>query len=953
MKKFLGDKENITILTVSLIAFIIGCLTINPIIAFLIIGVADLFLFLPELLKNRKKKQKKGDSKKHTKKEPTNKKRKKKILLIILLIIIIFVAIGIIFIGYIVTTAPKFDPSRLYRKEATILYDINGKEITRIGAEKREKVSYNDLPEVLVDAIVATEDSRYFQHNGFDLPRFLKASIQQVTTGGGGGASTLTMQVSKNNYTSTTASGFEGIKRKFTDIYMSIFQIERKYTKQEIIEFYVNAPYLGSGSYGVEQACQTYFGKSVRDINLSEAALIAGLFQAPNAYDPNIHPEAAVKRRKTVLYLMQKHGYITAEERKAAEKIDINKLLTSSGDTVKSTKYQGFVDTVIEEVQDKTGNDPYTVPMLIYTTMDPEKQEYIDSIMNGENFKWENDLVDSGISILDVKTGGITAVGAGRNRVGERQYNTATMINRQIGSTSKPIFDYAPGIEYENWSPSKPFVDEEYTYSNGTKVYNWDRGYNGYMTMRTALAQSRNIPALKAFQANKNSNIKKFVTSLGLSPEIASDGSLHEAHSIGGYTGESPLSMSGAYAAFGNGGYYIEPHSYTKLIYRETETEEVREVKKTRAMSEETAYIMTSLLQSSAEGGLGAQANVGGAVFGAKTGTSNYDEATLKKYHMRDSAVNDLWVNAVSPDYAISVWYGYKQANSKYQSSSYTISHRRLFQTVAKGILKKGSNWTKPDGVVEVEIEQETWPAKLPSANTPSDLRITDLFKKGTEPTETSERFANLSDVTNLKGTVQNNKATLSWTAIPTPKALDDTWINESLKPIYSNIGVGVGNRKNYNNSYIGNVVYEIYSKTASGLSLVTTTAESKVSFDVNSSSSDTYVVKTSYSIFKSATSNGVETKISVPKQAKIEAKLKGDAAVNLSLNGPSYVDQGIIVTADGKEVTSAKPTVTITDSNNSTVSKVDTSKIGVYTITYDVTYDSYNKKLTRTVTVS
>lgn len=223
------------------------------------------------------------------------------------------------------------------------------------------------------------------------------------------------------------------------------------------------------------------------------------------------------------------------------------------------------------------------------------------------------------------------------------------MINRQIGSTSKPLYDYAPGIEYENWSTYTPFVDEKYSYSDGTEINNWDRKYNGYMTMRTALAQSRNIPALKAFQKNKNSNIKKFVKSLGLHPEVASNGTLHEAHSIGGYTGESPLSMSGAYAAFGNGCNYIEPHSYTKIKYRENDEEEEREVKKTRVMSEETAYMMTSLLQSSAQGGLGAQANVGGAVFGAKTGTSNYDEATLKKYHMRDSAINDLWVNGVSP----------------------------------------------------------------------------------------------------------------------------------------------------------------------------------------------------------------------------------------------------------------------------------------------------------------
>ena len=199
------------------------------------------------------------------------------------------------------------------------LYDRNGNQAGKLGVEKRKNVNYNDLPQVLIDAIIATEDSRFMQHNGFDLPRFLKASAGQVVNkitghGNAGGGSTLTMQVSKNNYTSVEDSGFEGIVRKFTDIYISIFKLEKNYSKEEIIEFYVNIPFLGNNAYGVEQACQTYFGKSVSDINLSEASLIAGLFQAPTSYNPYQHPKQAEERRNTVLYLMQRHGYITKEE---------------------------------------------------------------------------------------------------------------------------------------------------------------------------------------------------------------------------------------------------------------------------------------------------------------------------------------------------------------------------------------------------------------------------------------------------------------------------------------------------------------------------------------------------------------------------------------------------------------------------------------------------------------
>ena len=198
-------------------------------------------------------------------------------------------------------------------------------------------------------------------------------------------------------------------------------------------------------------------------------------------------------------------------QKKKAEAVKVESLLvdsTASGGS-NDNKYQGFIDTVTEEVEEVTGNNPYTVPMVIYSTMDPEKQDHINSVMNGESFNWENDVVSAGISVVDVKTGEIAAIGAGRNRKGEKQFNTATMINRQIGSTSKPLYDYAPGIEYENWSTYTPFVDEKYSYSDGTEINNWDRKYNGYMTMRTALAQSRNIPALKAFQKNKNSKLEK------------------------------------------------------------------------------------------------------------------------------------------------------------------------------------------------------------------------------------------------------------------------------------------------------------------------------------------------------------------------------------------------------------------------------------------------------------
>lgn len=961
MKKFIKEKDNLIIIGISIIAFIAGCLSIGPVKAILIIGIADLLFFLPEILRRKKK-----SGRKTKKKSPKSKARKRAILKTLLLIFFIgcvAVIVGILlFAAYIVNSAPKFNPDNLYSQEATIIYDANGEIIAKLGEEKREKLTYDELPEVLVDAIVATEDSRFFEHNGFDLARFIMASFKQVASGGstGGGASTLTMQIAKNSFTSSTSSGFEGIKRKFTDIYMAVYQIEKNYTKQEIIEFYANTYFLGSGSYGVEQASLTYFGKSAKDMNLSEAALIAGLFNAPNAYDPFNHPELAEERRNTVLYLMERHGYITEEERKIAVSITVESMLDNSSSNINGNEWQAFIDTVTAEVEKATGDNPYTTPMEIYTTMDKTKQSTINSIMNGDTYTWPNDKATAGIAVVDVNTGALVAVGGGRDKSKLRTFNTATMTNRQIGSTSKPLYDYAPAIEYENWSTYSLFADEPHGYSNGVGISNWDRKFNGLMTMRTALGQSRNIPALKTFQANKNANIKNFVLNLGLSPEI-SDNIVHEAHAIGGYIGESPLSMAAAYAAFSNGGYYIKPYSYTKIIYRENNETIENKYEKTRVMSEETAYMMTSLLQSSAQTGLYSQANINGTTFGAKTGTSNFDDATIKAWKFRSDAVNDLWVTGISPDYAISVWFGYEKINAEYVSNAYTSNHRTLFQAVGKGVFKSGSSWTKPEGVVEVEVEMESWPAKLPSQFTPSDMKVTELFKKGTEPVDVSDRYSKLSNVTNLTSSLKSNILTLSWTSITSPNAISNDYLNTYFASLYSDQEYrnnAISSRKSYNTNNIGTVVYKVYSKDANGnLTFVKETADNKIDITIDSSSSSTYVVRTSYTIFTSNLSDGVETNVSLTGvETVLSAKLKDTQAVSISI-GSTYIEptnfSTILTVLDGTTDITSKATIKVTYFKGTTsVDNIDTNTAANYSAKYSISYNGETTTLTRSIIV-
>lgn len=703
-----------------------------------------------------------------------NQKKKRKIINFLIIFTLTIGILGIIAVGafmmYIKNISdPIYEPSALNTKELTVLYNINDEEFAKLGTEQREKVTYEELPEVLVDAIVATEDSRFFQHNGFDAPRFIKAAVGQVLGSDAGGASTLTMQVVKNVFTDKTVDqGMAGIIRKFEDIYLSIFKLEKNYTKQEIIEFYVNNHFLGGNVYGVEEASQTYFGKSVSELNLSEAAIIAGMFKSPNYYRPNVNPENASNRRSTVLYLMVKHGYITQEEADIANSIPVESLTIVA--SASNNKYQGYIDTVVAEIEEKYGVNPYTTSLKIYTNLDTSKQDAVNSVFNGETYDWINDKVQAGVAVLDSQTGAILAIGNGRN-IGSRtsstlnQHNYATDIKRQPGSTAKPLFDYGPGIEYNNWSTYTLFDDSAYTYSNGQTIRNWDNGYFGTITLRRALSTSRNIPALKAFQQVSNKKIIEFVTNLGITPEIE-NGKIHEAHSIGAFTGTNPLEMAAAYAAFSNGGYYNEPYSVRKIEYRSTgdieEHNSDNYVVKRKAMSDSTAFMITSVLQDVALTG-GTPTNVA-----CKTGTTNYDSATMSKYGLPSDAIRDSWVVGYSTKTVIGMWYGYDYIDSEYclHNIPATIQKDKLFNAlVNSGAMESNrSSFKQPTSVVKVAVASGSNPAKLAGPGTTNI--VYEYFKKGYEPEEYDD--SKLAAPSNFKAYYSEltEKVTLSWSAI-------------------------------------------------------------------------------------------------------------------------------------------------------------------------------------------
>ena len=785
-----------------------------------------------------------------------------KILIIIMLILVSVFILGFAFAIYIVISAPDFDANNLYTKEASIVYDSENNEIARLGTENRQRVTYDDLPEVFVDALVATEDSRFFQHHGVDIARFIKASIGQVLgQSGAGGASTLTMQIAKQRYNGYESSGIKGLVRKFTDMYMSVFKLEKTYTKEQLIEFYVNIPDLGSSAFGIEQAAQTYFNKSISEVNLAEAALLVGLFQAPSAYNPINYPEKAEARRNQVLNLMKRHGYINDEECEIAKSIKVKDMIYNGSRS--NNKNIGFINTVVEEVIKRTGKNPYIVPMKIKSTMIQSKQDVLNDLYAGtnKNLKWPNEYIRAGVAVTDVNTGAIVAVGANRKN-DERNYNYATMIKRHPGSSAKPIFDYGPAIEYLNWSTGQMVVDDEYTYSNGGYIKNWDNRYKGIMTIKTALASSRNIPALYAFQQLSQNQLKTFVTGLGITPEYE-NGYINEAHSIGGFNGVNPLQMSAAYATFARGGVYIEPYSFTEIEFLDTGEIYTVTPEKRTVMSDSTAYMINAILTYAVKSGEVSAGSKSGTEVASKTGTSTIPAATKKGCTVKGNIIGDSWQVTYTPEYSYAVWVGYDEnkGNTCLTSTTANAVKKAIVRQLTSKINSTNKIFTKPASVVTATIELETNPIQLASEYTPENLKSVEYFKEGTVPDTESTRFSKLSAPTNIKADYVSgtNIVTLTWNGIDTPDAVSDTFLDNYFK---ENYGVWaekyLGKRKEYNAANIGNFGYDIYVNNGSGYNYVAFSTGTTYTYTGTITNNTTFMVKSAYSIFKNNASDPI-----------------------------------------------------------------------------------------------
>lgn len=701
-----------------------------------------------------------------TQQSPKGKKKKthksaplwKKILLTLLVIGIIGMVGGGITFAAIVAGAPSLDEKKLKDSFSSTLYDIDGKEITEIGSVKRTYVPYEEIPEVLRNAVLATEDARFFDHNGVDFIRIGGAFVANVKEGfGAEGGSTITQQVIKNSILTTDKT----ITRKVQEIWLA-FQLERKYSKQEILEMYLNKIYFPGNIYGVAKAAESFYGETdLSKLELHEAAMIAGMPQSPNNYNPRTNPESAEKRRNTVLNLMAKHGYISEAEAEEAKKIPVQSTLVKPEE--KANPYHAFVEEVIEEVKEKTDIDAGTAGLKIYTTLDPDAQQKVEEVLNGDSMDYPDDKLQAGISLIDTKTGEIRAIGGGRNQpVGG--FNYATDAKRQPGSTIKPVLDYGPVIEYKKWSTYEQVRDEPYTYSDGTPINNWDRSYKGQMSIRDALAYSRNIPALKAFQEVGAEKAQEFAEGLG----IPVDG-IVESYSIGGFDkGVSPLQMAGAFSAFGNNGIYNEPHAVKKIVLSDG-TEISLEPEPKAAMSDYTAFMVTDMMKSVVKYGTGKAARIDNVNIAGKTGTTNFTPEEKEKYDIPSRAAKDAWFVGYNPNYTAAVWTGYsefKEGEKVYLDSDDQDLAKALFKEVFEEVAAGDtSDFEQPSSVVQHAVEKGHMEPVLASDYTPESQKLYEYFVKGYEPSKKSKKYNKLAKPSglNVNYDQESNSITINW----------------------------------------------------------------------------------------------------------------------------------------------------------------------------------------------
>ncbi|VRF83083.1 penicillin-binding protein 1A [Streptococcus pneumoniae] len=673
---------------------------------------------------------------------------------------------------YYVSKAPSLSESKLVATTSSKIYDNKNQLIADLGSERRVNAQANDIPTDLVKAIVSIEDHRFFDHRGIDTIRILGAFLRNLQSNSLQGGSTLTQQLIKLTYFSTSTSD-QTISRKAQEAWLAI-QLEQKATKQEILTYYINKVYMSNGNYGMQTAAQNYYGKDLNNLSLPQLALLAGMPQAPNQYDPYSHPEAAQDRRNLVLSEMKNQGYISAEQYEKA----VNTPITDGLQSLKSaSNYPAYMDNylkeVINQVEEETGYNLLTTGMDVYTNVDQEAQKHLWDIYNTDEYvAYPDDELQVASTIVDVSNGKVIAQLGARHQSSNVSFgiNQAVETNRDWGSTMKPITDYAPALEYGIYDSTATIVhDEPYNYpGTNTPVYNWDRGYFGNITLQYALQQSRNVPAVETLNKVGLNRAKTFLNGLGIDYP-----SIHYSNAISSNTtesdkkyGASSEKMAAAYAAFANGGTYYKPMYIHKVVFSDGSEKEFSNVG-TRAMKETTAYMMTDMMKTVLSYGTGRNAYLAWLPQAGKTGTSNYTDEEIEN-HIKTSqfvAPDELFAG-YTHKYSMAVWTGYSNRLTPLVGNGLTVA-AKVYRSMMT-YLSEGSNpedWNIPEGLyrngefVFKNGARSTWNSPAPQ-QPPSTESSSSSSDSSTSQSSSTTPSTNNSTTTNPNNNTQQSNTT-------------------------------------------------------------------------------------------------------------------------------------------------------------------------------------------------
>lgn len=700
----------------------------------------------------------------------------KKILLWVAGIVVLLMVASAALFFYYASSAPKISRSDLTSQSITTIYDDQNRVISRLGAQKREYAKDNQIPKQLKNAVVSIEDRRFYKHHGVDTIRILGAATSNVfgRSAGMQGGSTLTQQLVKLSVFSTAASD-RTLKRKAQEAWLAI-NVEQHFSKSQILDFYINKVYMGNGIYGMQTAAQYYYGKDLNDLDLSQLALLAGMPQSPTYYNPLVsNTKYATQRRNEVLNAMVRSNYITQSQANQAASESVTAGLdpdhgniSGSGTAVDSKVVDPYVKQVLADLQAQ-GYNPYSDGLKVHTNLDLDAQQHLYDAAN-KNVQFQNDKMQAGVAVTDPHNGQIIAMLGGRH-TGNVVYglNRAVQSNRSSGSTAKPLMDYGPAIEYLQWPTFKSIADTRFVFpGTNTVLHDFDKKYKGNMTMREALVQSRNVPAIRALQAVGIKRATAFLDGLGISqkqPYTLQNG-------IALYI--SPLQVSAAYAAFANGGTYYKPYYISSITTQDGSVKQFNPKGK-RAMNKATAYMITDMLKGvfTDSQGSATDARLNGVNQAGKTGTTNYPGNSSQ------SGVMDSWMAGYTKNYSIAVWTGYDHPLEPGGSISeqYVKSAQLLYKDLMQYLDSQNhaSDWTMPDTVEAVRVKgkrqlvirDSKW--AFDYTEYPSDDRDSSSTSSSSDSSSSSSSSSSASSSSSESRTEERNNAPTESSSSSTP----------------------------------------------------------------------------------------------------------------------------------------------------------------------------------------